>query len=245
MRPISDAQMHGGPVGYEVRDGIAIAHIDNGKANVLSPEVVELLDRCLTRAEDSADEVGALVVTGKPGFLTGGFDLEVMMSGPEAAGMLVTSGGALFARMYGSAVPVVVACPGHAVAAGALMLLAADARVGVAGRFKIGLIETAKGMVLPRWAVELAEERLCARHRQEATVGARMYDPEGAVAAGFLDSLVEPEECLDAALAEARRWAGLPRSAYAGQVTANRGERLARLEEALAADRGRAFHAGE
>lgn len=233
--------MSDAPVTYEVRDRVAIARIANGKANVLSPEVVGLLDDCVTRAEEAGDDVGALVVTGTPGFLTGGFDLQVMLSSPEAAGMLVTAGGSLFARMYGSPVPVVVACSGHAVAAGALMLLAADARIGADGPYKIGLIETAKGMVLPRWAVELAEERICVRHRQDATVGARMYEPAAAVDAGFLDSVVPAEECLEAAVAEAERWAALPRFAYSGQVTMNRGARLARLEDALAEDRGRSF----
>src|ERR671937_275495 len=79
---------------------------------------------------------------------------------------------ALFARMYGSAVPIVVACTGHAVAAGALLLLGADYRVGARGEFQIGLIETKLGMVLPQWAVELAQERLSKRHLQQATVGA-------------------------------------------------------------------------
>jgi enoyl-CoA hydratase len=96
-------------------------------------------------------------------------------------------------------------------------------------------------MVLPRWAVELAQERLSKRHVQDATVGARIYDPDGAVDAGFLDSVAPPEALADAALAEARRWAELPRAAYRGQVKMCRGERLGRLSEAIAADRGRTF----
>lgn len=230
------------PVRYEVRERVALATIDNGKANVLSPEVVAALDGCLTRAEEAdADEVGALVIAGTPGFLTGGFDLKVMTTGPAEAAALVGAGGSLFARLYGSAVPVVVACTGHAVAAGALLLLAADYRVGAAGPFQIGLIETQKGMVLPRWAVELSEERLSVRHRQDATVGAHMYGPEAAVEAGFLDAVVEASTVVDAAIEEAARYAALPRSAYAGQVKVNRGARLARLADALDADRGVGF----
>ena len=228
-------------VEYEVAERIATVRIDDGKANALSPEVIAALGDALARAE--ADSVGALLVVGKPGFLSGGFDLEVMRSSPEAAGRLVTDGGDLFTRMYGAPVPVIVACPGHAVAAGALLLLAADYRVGARGAFRIGLIETQIGMVLPRWAVELADERLSRRHLQQATVGARMYDPDGARDAGFLDAVVEPDELLDAARTEASRWAELPREAYAGQVRMNRGDRLARLAEAVAADRGRTFDA--
>ncbi len=229
-------------VSYEVRDRIAHVTLDNGKANALSPSVIAALGDALTRAEDAGEEeVGALLITGTPGMLSGGFDLEVMRSGAQAAGELVTDGGELFSRMFGAPVPVIVACPGHAIAAGALLLLGADARVGARGAFRIGLIETQIGMVLPRWAVELARERLSMRHFQAATVGARIYDPDGALDAGFLDQVVAPEELTDAAVAEARRWAELPRAAYHGQVRMNRGERLGRLAEAIAADRGRTF----
>jgi enoyl-CoA hydratase len=229
-------------VSYEVRDRIAHVTVDNGKANALSPAVVAALGDALSRAEDTGEkEVGALLVTGTPGMLSGGFDLEVMRSGGQAAGELVTDGGELFARMFGAPIPVIVACTGHAIAAGALLLLGADARVGARGAFRIGLIETQLGMVLPRWAVELAHERLSIRHFQRATVGARIYDPEGALDAGFLDEVVAPEALADAALAEAKRWAELPRAAYHGQVRMNRGERLGRLAEAIADDRGRSF----
>jgi enoyl-CoA hydratase len=230
------------PVHYEVRDRIAHVTIDNGKANALSPDVIAGLDAALTRAEEAGEEqVGALLISGRPGMLTGGFDLKVMKSSAQAAGQLVTDGGALFTRMFGAPVPVVVACGGHAVAAGALLMMGADYRVGALGAFQIGLIETQIGMVLPRWAVEFSQERLSKRHFQQATVGARMYDPQGAVDAGFLDAAVAPEELDAAALAEAQRWASLPRAAYRGQVLMNRGERLGRLAEAIAEDRGRSF----
>ncbi len=229
-------------VQYEVRDRIAHVTITNGKANALSPDVIAALGDALMRAEDAGEgEVGGVVLTGTPGMLSGGFDLKVMRSGPEAAGRLVADGGELIARMFGAPIPIVIACTGHAVAAGALLLLGADARIGARGEFRIGLIETQLGMVLPRWAVELARERLSARHFQAATVGARMYDPDGAAAAGFLDEVVEPHELATAAVAEAQRWVELPRAAYRGQGRVNRGERLARLSEAIAADRGRSF----
>ncbi len=224
-------------VTYEVRDNVAWARIDHGKANALSFEVLAALDACLTHAETD-EAVGALCITGKPGFLTGGFDLSVMKSGnAKAMVTLVSDGGALFTRIFASPLPVVVAAPGHAVAAGALLLLVADERIGADGAFRIGLIETQIGMVLPRWAVELAEERLSRRHFHVATIGARMYGPAGARDAGFLDVVAAPEELEDAAQAAAAVWAALPAHAYAGQVNQIRGSRLAALEAAVAADR--------
>jgi enoyl-CoA hydratase len=228
-------------VSYDVHDRIAHVTIDNGKANALSPDVIAGLNDALSRAEDAGDDVGAMLLTATPGMFSGGFDLQIMRSGPEAAGKLVTDGGEFISRMFGGPVPVVVACTGHAIAAGALTLLGADARIGARGEFRIGLIETQLGMVLPRWAVELSQERLSKRHFQHATVGARIYDPDGAADAGFLDEVVPAESLVDAAHAEAKRWAELPRAAYHGQVRMNRGERLARLAEAIAADRGQTF----
>lgn len=231
-------------VSYEVRDRVAVAAIDNGKANALSPAVIHGLASALDRAEAAADDVGALVVAGKPGFLSGGFDLDVMRSTPAAAVGLSTDGGELFTRFYGSAVPIVIACSGHAVAAAALMLLSADERIGAEGAFRIGLNETQIGMSLPRWAVELADDRLSRRHRQLATVGARLYDPPGARDAGFLDELVAPDAVLGRAIEAAAVWAALPRDAYRRQVRANRGERLAALEAALADDRATVMSLG-
>jgi enoyl-CoA hydratase len=228
-------------VSYDVRDRIALVTITNGKANALSHDVINGIGDALTRAEEAGDDVGALVITATPGMFSGGFDLAVMRSTPEAAMSLVSDGGELITRLYGSEVPVIAACTGHAIAAGSLLLLGADARLGARGEFRIGLIETQIGMVLPRWAIELSEERLSRRHFQAATVGARIYDPDGAAAAGFLDDVVPPEALADAALAEAKRWAELPRAAYRGQVGMARGERLGRLADAIAADRGGRF----
>ena len=229
-------------VSYEVRDRIARVAIANGKANALSPAVVAQVDDALTRAEDAGDEqVGALLITGAPGMLSGGFDLAVMRSGPAEAGKLVTDGGALITRLFGSEVPVVIACTGHAVAAGALLLLGADVRIGAQGAFRIGLIETQLGMVLPGWAAELSRERLSRAHLQRATVGAEMYDPDGAARAGFLDTVVEADALEASAFDAAKQWAELPRAAYRGQVRMNRGDVLGRLAHAIGADRGRVF----
>jgi enoyl-CoA hydratase len=226
---------------------VLIATIAHGKANALSHDVIVALGAALDDVEHAGDprpdnpDPGVLLITGTPGMLSGGFDLTVMRSGPKEAGRLVTDGGAFITRCFASPAPVVVACTGHAIAAGALLMLGADYRVGATGDFRIGLIETQLGMVLPRWAVELSEERLSRRHFQQATVAARIYDPGGAVDAGFLDIAVEPDQVLDTALAEAERLAALPRSAYSGQVHMNRGARLARLEAAVAADRDLVF----
>ena len=199
-------------VRYEQRDGIAVLHMDDGKANALSPTLIDALGAALDRAEQEAD---AVVWVGRPGRFSAGFDLSVMRSGAEAMSGLVIAGAELFARMLEHPKPIVAACSGHALAAGALALLASDQRVGTRGDFKIGLNEVAIGMTLPHFAVEMAQARLSKRHFARAAAQAEIYAPEGALDAGYLDLTVDAEDLLETALGEATRLTALPGPAFA------------------------------
>jgi len=221
---------------YALEDRVAVLRLDDGKANALSPAVIEALDSALDRTEKDA---GAVCLLGRPGRLSAGFDLAVMRSGPEPMRKLVTAGAELCLRMAVHPLPIVIGCTGHALAAGALLLLSADARIGARGDFKIGLNEVAIGMSLPIFAYELARERLSKRHLLRAAAQAELYAPDAAVDAGFLDSVCEPEEVAPAALAEARRLAALPQPAFARTKAALRGGMVASLRATLAEDMAR------
>lgn len=134
-------------------------------------------------------------------------------------------------RIFTHPQPVTVAVTGHALAAGALLVLACDTRIGAEGPAKIGLNETAIGMGLPAYAMELAQARLAPAHLTRAAVQAEIYDPAGAVAAGYLDEVVPAAACADRAVEEARRLGALPTSAYAHT---KRGLRQALADRVLA-----------
>jgi enoyl-CoA hydratase len=187
--------------------------MDDGKANALSPAMLTELDAALERAEGD-DDTHAVLLHGRPGRLSAGFDLSVMTGGLDAMRDLVTQGAELLIRLFTSPLPIVVAGTGHALAAGALLLLAADQRVGADGDFKIGLNEVAIGMALPIFAVELARHRLATTHFDAATMQARIYDPTGAVEAGYLDRVVDAGQVMDEALADATRLGALRAGAF-------------------------------
>ena len=131
----------------------------------------------VTEAEHDAS-VTAVVLHGRPGKFSAGFDLSVMTGGDiPAMASLVSDGGALVRTLYGSSIPVVAACTGHALAAGALVLLGCDVRIGADVECKIGLNEVAIGMVLPDWAFTIAVDRLSKRHLQRAVATARITSP--------------------------------------------------------------------
>lgn len=218
-------------------DGVATLTIDDGKANALSGALLAEINAALDQAETD-DEVKAIVIAGRYGRFSGGFDLDVMRSGDFPAIVhLVADGGALVRRLYGGPKPVVAACTGHAVAAGALILLGCDVRVGADADVKIGLNEVAIGMVLPRWAQTIATDRLSQRARQRSIVNAHLYNGANATDAGFLDIAVNPDQVLARAHSEAVALTALDLRAYAQTVSEFRGEILATMDEMIAADR--------
>ncbi|MCP5032194.1 MAG: crotonase/enoyl-CoA hydratase family protein, partial [Actinomycetia bacterium] len=190
-------------VSYDTDGPVAMITMDDGRANALGPDLTQAINDALDQAE--ADEtVKAAVIAGREGRFSAGFDLSIISGGDAAAiRAMVSAGGSLVQRLYGGPLPVVAACTGHAVAAGALMLLGCDVRVGPDAPVKIGLNEVGIGLTLPGWALTIASERLSFRHRQRAVVNAVLYDGAGAVDVGFLDRVVAPDQVLAEAVAEA------------------------------------------
>lgn len=217
------------PVSVTRHGRVLLATMDDGRANAVSTTLSDALRTVIRQAESDPD-VGAVVIAGRSGRFSGGFDLGVIRGGDAAAvRAMVDGGGALVAEAYGAGVPVVAACTGHAVAAGALILLGCDHRVGPDADVKIGLNEVAIGLTLPDWALAIAAERLSRRHLQASVVNAQLYNGSGAVAAGFLDRVVAPDAVIETALEHAAVLAELDPAAYAATVQALRGPTLARM----------------
>lgn len=217
-------------VSYRLEQRVAIVTLDDGKVNALGHPLLDALDAALDRAEQ---EARAVVLVGRPGRFSAGFDLRELTAGPEQAVALFEKGATLYQRLYGFPKPVVAACTGHAVAGGALLLLCADVRVGADGPFQVGLNEVAIGLVLPRLAIELATARLDPRRLTEATVLGALFDPAEAAAVGYLDRVVPAEGLIDAALAEAARLGTLPSPALSATKRAVRAGTLERMVQDL------------
>ena len=198
---------------YQLHDGLAIITLDDGKANAIGNDVLGVLEGLLDQV--GSDGARALVIVGREGKFSAGFNLAEMTASVEGMQALVARGARWWLRLYGLGIPTVAACTGHALAGGAITLLSCDLRIGADVPAKIGLNEVAIGLPLPKFAVELARERLLKSHFPAATLGAQVYDPAGALAAGYLDQVVPAPDLLATATAEARRLAELRTGAYA------------------------------
>lgn len=182
-------------VHYSLADGIATLRMDDGKANAFSHAMMQALSAALDRA---AEEASITVIRGRDGVLCGGFDLKVIRGDPADVPALVTAGQELLMKAWLHPQPLLIGVTGHAVAAGALLVLTADYRIGVDGDFRIGLNETAIGLSLPDFAIALTEARLDRRALTMATIGAQLYPPEKAVEVGYLDQVAVPGNFEDA-----------------------------------------------
>jgi enoyl-CoA hydratase len=221
-------------VKYAINDGIAVLTLSNGKVNALTPELIAEFNDGL----DQAQAAGAIViVTGQPGIFSGGYDLKVMMKGPESAIALVASGSALSRRMLAHPQPIIAACNGHAVAKGAFLLLASDYRLGVAGEFTIGLNEVQIGMTMHHVGILLARDRLSPAVFQRSVINAEMFDPQGAMAAGFLDRIVAADQLMPTALEVARQMKKLNPVAHRATKLKARKALLEALDAAIEADK--------
>ena len=219
------------PTSYELDGDVAVVTMDDGKANAFGPAMIAAVNEQLDRAEKEAK---AVLLAGRPGLLSGGFDLKVIRGDDRAAANAMRLGGSkLMMRLYGLPLPLVIAAPGHAVALGAFCLLTGDHRVGVAGDFRIGLNETSIGMSLPPFGLMLARERLSKRHLARAAIGATLFMPAEAKDAGFLDEVVAVADLREVAMAKARELAQLDGGAYAAVKEGLRGESIAKVLDGL------------
>ncbi len=197
---------------YKLNDDVAVLTFDDGKANVIGHAFMDAMIDGLSRAQI---EAASVVITGRTGLLSGGFDLKEIEKGAEAVKAMMKKGSNMFYRLFSHPQPLIIACTGHAIAAGAFLLLTADNRIGAAGNFNIGLNETSIGSSFPVFGIQIARTRLNSAYLTRSFVQSEVFSPEEAMAAGFLDEVQPPESVMDTAMELAQRLGKLPSTAYA------------------------------
>lgn len=220
-------------VTYGLEDSIAWITMDDGKVNALSSAMLSELDAAFDRAEG---DHAVTVLCGRPGVFSAGFDLTVLKQGGSDATQMLQRGFLLAERMLGFPTPVVVACPGHAIAMGAFLVLSADYRIGTGGPFRITANEVAIGLTMPRAAIEICRQRLAPAQFNRAVLLAEVFSPEEAVAAGFLDRIVDPTELMETVRAVAQLLCGLDGQAHKNTKQRARAGLLADLRSAIEQD---------
>ena len=223
-----------GTVTCKLEDGVALVALDDGKANAINPTFLSGLDGAIDQATEQRAPV---VLVGRPGLFCGGLDLKVLpaLEPPELMEALRRFGEVML-RLFTYDRPVVAACTGHAIAGGMVLALCADERWVADGPYKIGLNETALGLTLPSFIVEMARTQIPASSLAKVIVQGELFDPAGAERVGLVDGVRPAEEVIELAKKRAQLLGFLPAKTYGDNKRGVRGD---------AADRGRAAYAAE
>ena len=220
-------------VTYQLEDGIGVITMDDGRANALSSRMIAEVGTALDQAE--ADDA-VVVLQGRPGIFSAGFDLPTLTAGGSDALTMLETGFELAERLLRHPRPVVTSSDGHTIAMGAFLFLTGDLRIGTRGPFKIMANEVAIGMTMPLAAIAICRLRLTTTELQRAMLIAQPYSPEAAVGAGFVHELADPEGAGAAARSAALRLKDLHQGAYQGTKERLNGAALDSLRAAIATD---------
>lgn len=217
-----------------VDDGIGHITLDDGGQNVLSPAMLKAINQAL----DACEKANAVVIlTGRENILSAGFDLKILKTGVNNAMAMLLGGFRLSRRLLSFPTPVIIANPGHAIAMGSFLLLSADYRIGTRGDFKIVANEVKIGLTMPHSAIAVCRDRLAPAHFQRATLLSEQYNPESAVAAGFLDEVVSADELMRSAEQKAIDYQALDSTAHRDSKLRIRKALLKQMSRAIRADR--------
>ena len=210
---------------------VSIITLNDGKANVFSPEMSSTVSNLLDQVPG---DKGSLVITGRPGIFSAGFDLKIISSGnADAVAAMVKAGFTLLARIYNFPRPVIAACSGHGVALGAFLLCCADYRLGAKGQFIVQANETRNNMSIPTPILEISKSRISKTHWYRAILNAEAYPVEKAIEPGYLDEVTEPDNLMIRAMEVANDLATLGHPHYKLTKDLDQKETLKRIHDAI------------
>lgn len=219
-------------VGYELNESVATITLDDGKVNVLGPDMQAAINEALDTAEKDASK--AVVLAGNQRVFSGGFDLAVFQSGDAKAALAMLTGGfELSKRCLTFPKPIVMAATGSAIAMGSFLLLSGDHRVGQP-KTKCQAIEVAIGMTIPISAVEIMRYRLTPATFDRAAGLAATFVGDDAIAGGWLDEIVDADQVVTRAQAVAAEAAAtLHLGAHLATKLKARGPALAAIQAGI------------
>ncbi len=193
-------------------ENISVVTLDDGKANVFSTKMSTDINECL---DEVSKEDGCIVLTGREGMFSAGFDLKTLQGGDmDQIQEMTTTGFKLLSRIFSFPRPVIAACSGHGIALGTFLLCCCDYRIGIKGDFMLGANEMRTNMVIPPPILELIKFRVAQSHKYRAVLGAEMYTFENAKEAGLIDEVVDSNILMETAFNKAKDLATMGHPSY-------------------------------
>ncbi len=180
-------------------------------------------------------ETARAIVLGSalPGIFSAGWDLPLLVDRDRVSmEEFVSAYCDLVRQIFIAGPPVIAALPGHAIAGGLIVAMAADERIAAEGKGKFGLSEVILGVSVPQCLMEPFRHVLGARQMERLAVTGENRTLEEALAIGLIDRAVPAAELAERAFERARVLGGLSGPAHAAIKRRSRAAALARFDAA-------------
>jgi enoyl-CoA hydratase len=220
-------------------DDVAVLRLEGGKANAMTPDLLETLARMIDGF--ARGPATAAVLTGYERFFSGGLALThiIDFDRTEMRGF-IDQFSRTMTRVFACEKPIVAAINGHAIAGGCVLALMCDWRICADDpALRIGLNETQLGIGLPAIVIEALRAAVPPAALIPIAMEGTLFAPGDAAALGLVHERVPGNELLAHATAKARTLAALPPAGVAQVKHALRAPSLERIAHATEADAAR------
>lgn len=222
-------------IDLQTRGHVAVLSMRRGKGNALNLQLLDAVDEALKTIERSSAR--AVVITGEGSVFGAGVDLGEIISGGECyIRKFLPRLTQVIERLATYDKPTVAAVNGHAIAGGAIIVLACDQRILASGKARMGLSEIQVGVQFPVWALEVARFATPPEHFSTLILTGRTWLPEEALARGLVDELVDPEQLLERSCEVANELGAVPQATFAATKRAVRRPLLEAVDRSKAND---------
>jgi len=192
---------------------ISIIKLDDGKANAFSYDMLTQVNELLAKVPRDS---GALVITGRDGLFSGGFDLKTLAAGDmEKITKMVHLGYRLLLELYSFDRPIIAAVSGHSIALGLFVTCSADYRIAIDGKYICQANEVRNNMDIPTQIMEILKARVNKNYFYPAVFHSDAYSVQDSIEVGFIDEVVPQTEFMDRVMEKAKELATLPHPFYA------------------------------
>ena len=192
---------------------ISIIKLDDGKANAFSYEMLCQVNELLTKVPRDS---GALVITGREGLFSGGFDLKTLGTGDmEKINKMVQLGYRLLLELFSFERPIVAAVSGHSIALGLFVTCSADYRIAIDGKYVCQANEVRNNMDIPTQIMEILKARVNKKYFYPAVYHSDAYSVQESIEVGYIDEVVSEDQFMQRVMEKAKELATLPHPFYA------------------------------
>jgi len=222
-------------VDYAVTGAVAQITLNRPPVNALNGELIADIDAAVALAENPA--IRAVVINGTKHFAAGA-DITRFVDAfdsdnpePQASGL-----GAVVLRFEALQKPTIAAISGYALGGGLELAMGADFRY-LAADAKVGQPEILLGIIPGAGGTQRLSRIVGYQAAKELNFSGRHIEASAAEVLGLADKVVDPDELISTALADAAMWAQGPTRAYWAAKKAMGGGYGHALESALAVER--------